>query len=48
MAKTKTEKKNPKQDMKYLGKFRGFQAEKDAKLHHILDKHNEEKTNLKI
>lgn len=34
--------------MKYRGKFTGFQAEKDAKLHHILDKHNEERPNLKI
>lgn len=44
MAKTKT--KN--QDMTHLGKFTDFQAEKDAKLHDILDKCNEERPNLKI
>lgn len=44
MAKSKTK----KQDMTYLGKFTDFQAEKDAKLHYILDKCNEERPNLKI
>lgn len=44
MAKSKTK----KQDMTYLGKFTDFQAEKDAKLHYILDKSNEERPNLKI
>lgn len=39
----------PKQDVTHLGKFTGFQTEKDAKLHRIwTNTCNKERPNLKI